>query len=255
MCQIALKKKQNTLPCPGDNDPAHWINRESVTMLNLPLKAGDPPCLHLPSPGPTVCLSLQPGRKGMRSKTLHPEIHLPAWVCAGAIPRAVANYREKWCLSRFICSIIMLWLEIYFEFHVSLLRKNLNPIYVNCGRMPPRMHNLDVSIFNLKFLDKQKGFECAIILCLNKSLLKYGLEEAISSQAIWKVVITETEKRIFNFYISLSQEDIMRNTWVPASCPYFRSEGGWGRPEPRHSGDLEQEHRKRHPHCVSEHLS
>lgn len=42
------------------------------------------------------------------------------------------------------------------------------------------MHNLDVSIFNLKFLDKQKGFECAIILCLNRAcLLKYGLEEAI----------------------------------------------------------------------------
>lgn len=42
------------------------------------------------------------------------------------------------------------------------------------------MHNLNVSIFNLKFLDKQKDFECAIVLCLNRAcLLKYGLEDAI----------------------------------------------------------------------------
>ena len=69
----------------------------------------------------------------------------------------------------------MLWLEIYFEFHVSFSEKSQSNM-LTVGECH-QMHNLNISIFNLKFLDKQKDFECAIILCLNRtSLLKYGVE-------------------------------------------------------------------------------
>lgn len=51
------------------------------------------------------------------------------------------------------------------------------PNMLTVGEYATRMHNLNVSIFNLKFLDKQKDFECAILLCLNRTcLLKYGVD-------------------------------------------------------------------------------